>query len=119
MNFNSYECPGFSMLYAQNCEPTNFRKYPKAKKARFLYKFKDNFVLIEYCKCFQNNEYLYSLLFQLGRYLNRSYWEKRKENAAPPAYTAPTREEEEPPVSTTAYIAEPAGQVCLRFLHQN
>ncbi|CAB4007768.1 hepatocyte growth factor-regulated tyrosine kinase substrate isoform X1 [Paramuricea clavata] len=47
---------------------------------------------------------------ELDRYLNRSYWEKRKENAAPPAYTAPTREEEEPPVSTTAYIAEPAGQ---------
>ena len=59
---------------------------------------------------------LYLILFQLGRYLNRSYWEKRKENAAPPAYTAPSREEEEPqPVTTTANNGGNTGQVCSRL----
>ena len=59
---------------------------------------------------------LYLILFQLGRYLNRSYWEKRKENAAPPAYTAPSREEEESlPIATTANNGENIGQVCSRL----
>ncbi|XP_028417195.1 hepatocyte growth factor-regulated tyrosine kinase substrate-like [Dendronephthya gigantea] len=46
---------------------------------------------------------------ELDRYLNRSYWEKRKKEASPPAYTSPTHEEESP-VPTSTYNGETIGK---------